>query len=66
MTQEKFVQARRKKEAYRGTSTDDNADCTDLDKSNAQVINGQFLSITVLCPEEAGGIYLPRKWEREI
>ncbi len=44
MTQDKFVQARRKKEAYRGTSTDDNADCTDLDKSNAQVINGQFLS----------------------
>ena len=43
MTQEKFVQARRKKEAYQGTSTDDNADCTDLDKSNAQVINGQFL-----------------------
>ncbi len=24
-------------------STDDNADCADLDKSNAQVINGQFL-----------------------
>ncbi len=43
MTQDKSVQARRKKEAYRGTSTDDNADCTDLDKSNAQVINGQFL-----------------------
>ncbi len=45
MTQNKFVQARRKKEAYRGTSTDDNAGCADLDKSNAQVINGQFLSI---------------------
>ncbi len=44
MTQDKFVQARRKKEAYRGTSTDDNADCADLDKSNAQVINGQFLT----------------------
>ncbi len=44
MTQDKFVQARRKKEAYRGTSADDNADCSDLDKSNAQVINGQFLS----------------------
>lgn len=43
MTQDKFVQARRKKEAYRGTATDDNADCADLDKSNAQVINGQFL-----------------------
>jgi len=25
--------------------TDDNADCADLDKSNAQVINGQFLSV---------------------
>ncbi len=24
--------------------TDDNADCADLDKSNAQVINGQFLT----------------------
>ena len=45
MTQDKSVQARRKKEAYRGTSTDDNADCTDLDKSNAQVINGQFHSV---------------------
>ncbi len=43
MTQDKFVQARRKKEVYRGMSTDDNADCADLDKSNAQVINGQFL-----------------------
>ena len=43
MTQNKFVQARWKKEAYRGTSTDDNADCADLDKSNAQVIDGQFL-----------------------
>ncbi len=31
-------------EAYRGTPTDDNADCADLEKSNAQVINGQFLS----------------------
>ncbi len=30
---------------YRGTPTDDNADCADLDKSNAQVINGQFLII---------------------
>ncbi len=45
MTQVKFVQARRKKEAYRSTSADDNADCTDLDKSNAQVINGQFHSV---------------------
>ena len=44
MTQDKFVQARRKKEAYRGTPTDDNADCADLDKSNAQVIDGQFLT----------------------
>ncbi len=44
MTQHKFVQARRKKEAYLGTSTDDNADCADLDKSDAQVMNGQFLS----------------------
>ncbi len=43
MTQDKFVQTRRKKEAYRGTSTDDNADCADLDKSDAQVINEQFL-----------------------
>ncbi len=43
--QDKFVQARQKKEAYRGgMSTDDNADCANLDKSNAQVINGQFLS----------------------
>jgi len=47
MTQDKFAQARQKKEAYQGTSTDDNADCTDLDKSNAQVINGQFLSTDV-------------------
>ena len=45
MTQDKFVQARRKKEAYRGTPTDDNADCTDLDESNAQVINVQFLTV---------------------
>ncbi len=44
MTQDKFVQTRRKMEAYRGTPTDDNADCANLDKSNAQVINGQFLS----------------------
>lgn len=44
MTQDKFVQARRKKEAYRGTQTDDNADCADLDKSDAQVINGLFLT----------------------
>ncbi len=43
MTQDKFVQARPKKEAYRGMSTDGNADCADLDKSNAQVMNGQFL-----------------------
>ena len=43
MTQDKFVQARRTREAYRGTLTDDNADCADLDKSNAQVINEQFL-----------------------
>ena len=43
MTQDKFVQARRKKEAYRGTLTDDNADCADLDQSNAQVIFEQFL-----------------------
>ena len=42
--QDKFVQARRKKKAYRGTSADDNADCTDLEKSNAQVINEQFLT----------------------
>ncbi len=27
--------------------TDDNADCADLDKSNAQVINGQFLTIGI-------------------
>jgi len=45
MTQDKFVRARRKKEAYRGTPTDDNADRADLDKSNAQVIDGQFLTI---------------------
>ena len=44
MTQNKSVQARRKKEAYRGTPTDDNADCADLDKSNVQVIYGQVLS----------------------
>lgn len=43
MTQDKSVQARRKREAYWGTPTDDNADCADLDKSNVQVINGQFL-----------------------
>ncbi len=42
MTQDKFVQARwKKEEAYRGTSTDDNADGADLDKSNAQVMNEQ-------------------------
>ncbi len=46
MTQDKFVQARRKKEAYRGTATGDNADCADLDKSTAQVMNGQVLIIT--------------------
>ncbi len=45
MTQDKFVQERRKKEAYRGTLTDDNADCTDLDKSNAQVIYARFLNM---------------------
>ena len=44
MTQDKFVQVRRKKESYRGTPTDDSADCTDLNKSNAQVIFGRFLS----------------------
>ncbi len=44
MTWDKSVQARRKKEAYRGTLTDDNADCADLDKSNEQVIFAQFLS----------------------
>ena len=44
MAQDKFVQARRKKEAYRGTLTDDNAGCADLDKSDAQVINEQFLT----------------------
>lgn len=61
MTQDTFVQARRKKEAYRGTLTDgavcrwhtsgtdrsgaeSNADCADLDKSNVQVRNGQFLT----------------------
>ncbi len=42
--QDKLVQARRKKEACRGMATDDNADCADLDKSNAQVIFGQFLT----------------------
>ncbi|MDE6925599.1 MAG: hypothetical protein K2P59_10130 [Acetatifactor sp.] len=29
--------------ARQGTPTDDNGDCADLDKLNAQVINGQFL-----------------------
>ena len=43
MTQDKFVQTRRKREAYQGTPTDDNADGADLDKSNAQAINGRFL-----------------------
>ena len=45
MTQDKFVQARRKKEAYRGIDVQGYADCADLDKLNAQVINGQFLSV---------------------
>ncbi len=45
MTQDKSVQARRKKESYRGTTTDDNVDCADLDKSNSQVINEQFLRV---------------------
>ncbi len=47
MTHDKFVQARRKKETYRGTLTDGNADYADLDKSNAQVMNGQFLKLLI-------------------
>ena len=58
MTQDKFVQARRKKEAYRGTLTDDNADCADLDKSNAQVINGQFLMVGWSSPRNIAVISL--------
>ncbi len=57
MTQDKFGQARRKK-AYRGTSTDDNADGADLDKSNAQVIFGQFRMY-----ERRGK---KKKWAREF
>ena len=46
---DKFVRARRKKEAYRGTLTDDNTGCADLDKSDAQVINEQFLIVIHIC-----------------
>ena len=53
MTRDKFVQARRKKEAYQGTPTANNTGCADLDKSNAEVINGQFLTIknSIICPK---------------
>lgn len=53
MTQDKFVQAGRKREAYRGMLADGamcrwhmfNGDCADLDKSDARVIDGQFFTI---------------------
>ena len=38
MAQNKFVQAGRRKEAYRSTLTDDNEDCANLGKSDVQVI----------------------------
>jgi hypothetical protein len=45
MTQDKFVQARRRKESMRASTTDDNEAWADLDKSDVKVIYAQLLRI---------------------
>ncbi len=61
MTKDKFIRARREREAYRSTSTDDNEDRVDLDKSNAQVIEEQFLRTGAMEAETI--VYFHPAWE---
>ena len=51
-TQDKSAYARRRNEAYWGTPIDDNAVYAGLDKSNAQVIYQQFLTVDSLAPRD--------------